>query len=90
MNEVNRLIGLLRRLQRHRQSARALAMPATVPGLPLGPSVCLGCQYHNVRSRFTCPVQYGPTAYRPMTTALIKSQDHELSPTTGGLLHRQP
>lgn len=60
MNEENRLIGLLRRLQRHRSNDRVLAMPATVPGLPLGPAVCLGCQYHNPSSRF-----YLPCAVRP-------------------------
>jgi hypothetical protein len=65
MNEGNRLIGLLRRLQRHRNNDRVLAMPATVPGLPLGPSVCLGCQYHNPSSRFYLPCAvrpYGPPA----------------------------
>jgi hypothetical protein len=64
MSEANRLIGLLRRMQRHANNDRVLAMPSHCRKA-MAPDICLGCQYHSPSSRFYLPCAvrpYGPPA----------------------------
>ena len=64
MSEANRLIGLLRRMQRHANNDRVLAMPSHYRKA-MAPDICLGCQYHSPSSRcyLPCAVRpYGPPA----------------------------
>jgi hypothetical protein len=75
MSEANRLIGLLRRMQRHANNDRVLAMPSTVGHCrkAMAPDVCLGCQYHNPSSRFYLPCAVRP--YGPPTDDTCPDQE---------------
>ena len=72
MSEANRLIGLLRRMQRHANNDRVLAMPSHYRKA-MAPDICLGCQYHSPSSRFYLPCAVRP--YGPPTDDTCPDQE---------------
>jgi hypothetical protein len=72
MSEAYRLIDLLRRMQRHANNDRVLAMPSHYRKA-MAPDVCLGCQYHGPSSRFYLPCAVRP--YGPPTDDTCPDQE---------------